>query len=130
LDGGLEMALKNLPIVLDGYRLLVTEGVSVKTKVVKGEVVPVTSFEGGPQFVVVLFAKPRPGPSGRAGRGEEIRVTLPFEPAESFGEGEYVELVNPTVSYYEVENGDTGRKNSGLSFRADTLTRVIQVAAA
>lgn len=124
------MALNNLPIVLEGFRLLVTEPVQVKTREVNGVVTPVVNRDGEEQYVVVLFAKPRPRADGRKARGEEIRVSLPYEPAEHYEEGTYVELVNPMVSYYEIEDRESGRKSSGLSFKAETLAPAMPVARA
>ncbi|WP_199439415.1 hypothetical protein [Umezawaea beigongshangensis] len=120
------MALNNLPILFDGFRLMVTEPVAVKMREDNGQLVPVTNRAGEEQFSIVLFAKPKARPGERAGKGEEIKVTLPFAPAEEFEEGEYVELINPTVSYYEIEDRSTGRKNSGLAFKAETVKRFVR----
>lgn len=113
--------MRDLPVDLSGYRLLVTEAPSMKMrKTAGGELEPVTDRQGAVQFAVSLFAKRRPGPDGFAGKGEEIRVTLATDPGEGFEEGAYVELVDPRVSPFSLTTED-GRTISGLSFRAAGL---------
>lgn len=125
------MALNNLPVVLSGFRLMVSEPVTMKMRREKnGAEVPVTDRDGNPQYVVAVFAKPRRNEDGsRGGRGEEIRVTLPVAPGEAFEEGEFVELVNPRVSFYEVTDSDSGRRSAGLAYKADSLAPAVSRAA-
>lgn len=125
------MALNNLPIILSGYRVMVSEAPAIKMRREGETEVPVIDrTTNQPAYIVELLVKPVARPGERAGKGEVIRVTLPYAPAEEIEDGDYVELVNPTVSYYEVEDRVTGRKNSGLSFRAETLKPVRRAAAA
>ncbi|XVV03366.1 hypothetical protein ACQPW3_39575 [Actinosynnema sp. CA-248983] len=112
------MALSNIPVLLDGYTLQITEAPTVKMRTddATGVEVPVTDRRDGTQlFTVRLFAKPPAGPTGRRGKGEEIGVTLSTDPGDQFEEGDRVELVNPTVSMWQNDFG------AGLSFRADAL---------
>nr|WP_051110060.1 hypothetical protein [Saccharomonospora halophila] len=109
--------MRNIPVLLDGYKLLVSEEPQVKMRENdKGEPEVVTDWQGATQYVVVLFAKPKAVDGRPAGKGSEIRVTLETEPHEEIPEGSRVELVNPRVSHWESELG--GRTMSGLSWRA------------
>lgn len=109
--------LRNIPVVLEHYKLQVTEEPEVKTRENEaGELEPVTDWQGARQFVVSLFAKPRPTEGKRPGKGEEIRVTLETAPDEDVTDGALIELINPRVSHWENELG--GRKMSGLSWKA------------
>ena len=118
--------MQNIPVVLDGYRMTVVEPPAPK---VREDGSFVTNREGVRQFVVHLFAKVRPGPDGRAPKGEEIKVTLETDPGEGFEEGARVALVNARVSPYEI-TGDNGRTVSGLSFRAVALAPAVPAPAA
>ena len=106
--------MQNIPVVLDGYRMTVVEPPAPK---VREDGSFVTNREGVRQFVVHVFAKVRPGPDGRAAKGEEIKVTLETDPGAGFEEGTRVALIHPRVSPYEIKS-DNGRITSGLSFRA------------
>jgi hypothetical protein len=112
--------MRDIPVNLSGYRLMVTEAPAMKMRERNGATEPVTDRQGVAQFVVSLFAKRRPGPDGFAGKGEEIRVTLTADPGEGFEEGAYVELIDPRVSPFSLTTED-GRTISGLSFRAAGL---------
>ena len=117
--------MRDLPVDLSGYRLMVSEAPAVKMRQGdKGEDVIVTDrISGEPHYVVSLFAKPREaGPSGRRARGEEIKVTLLQAPADGIDEGSIVELVAPVVNAYEIRDGD--RFSSGLSFKASAISAV------
>jgi len=113
------MALKNIPVNLQGYKLMVTEAPTIKmyedeeTREMKPVVDRVT---GATQFVVSLFAKKRPQEGQYAEKGEEIKVTLTADPGEGFEEGTYVQLIDATTSLWE-RNG-----RAGLSFKANGLT--------
>ena len=110
--------LRNIPVVLEGFKLRVAEEPTVKMREENGKQVLATDQQGASLFVVALFAKPLPDPvTGRAGKGEEIRVTLETEPS-GIEEGDRVELVNARVSHWENE----GR--SGLAWRATGLKLV------
>ncbi|MFC0071915.1 hypothetical protein ACFFQW_49595 [Umezawaea endophytica] len=125
------MALSNIPVNFGGHRLMVTEAPAVKMRQDdSGMTIPVVNREGEEQYVVMLFAKPRTLPGERPGKGEEIKVSLPAFPAEPVDEGEYVELVNPTLNYYEIEDRKTGRKITGISFKADGLKPAMRAAKA
>ncbi|MDU0290725.1 hypothetical protein [Saccharothrix longispora] len=121
------MALSNIPVLLDGYTLQVTEIPTVKMRIDEQskQEVPATDREGAQLFTVRLFAKPPAGPTGRRGKGDEIAVTLTTDPGDGFEEGDRVELVDPTVSMWSNDFG------AGLSFRAVALVpRARSVAAA
>ena len=105
--------MQDIPIMLDGFELMVSEPPAVKM-VTKddGTTVPSVTRDGVTQFVVALFVKPKPVEGERLGRGEEIRVTLASDPGDGFPARSDVELIAPTVKYWEVD----GR--SGLTFKA------------
>jgi hypothetical protein len=119
-----EIEMQNIPVLLSGYRLMVTEAPTTKMRETRaGEFEPVTDREGVTQFVVVLFAKPIAQPGQRSRKGEEIKVNLSADPGDGFEEGSYVELVNPIVNTYEMRDPNTGAITaSGLWFKADGLT--------
>ncbi|MEB3370214.1 hypothetical protein [Saccharopolyspora mangrovi] len=109
--------LRNIPVNMQGYKLMITEAPQEKTRENEnGQTEYVTDREGIQQFVVSLFAKRKVQPGEFAGKGEEIKVTLTADPGEGFEEGVYVQLVDATVSHWE----NNGR--SGLSFKAGGLT--------
>lgn len=113
--------MRDLPVNLGGYRLLVTEAPSMKMRESGGQLEPVVDRQTkAVLFTVSVFAKRRPGVGGFAGKGEEIRVTLTADPGEGFEEGMYVELIDPQVSPFSFTTDD-GRTVSGLSFRAAGL---------
>ncbi len=112
--------MQNLPVVMSGYKLMVVEPPTRKMREdERGNLVPVTDRDGTAQFVVSLFAKLAVGPGQRAPKGEEIKVTLTADPGEGIYEDMRVELIEPRVSPYQVEN--RGRVSSGLSFKAAGL---------
>lgn len=116
--------MRDLPINLGGYRLMVTDEPQMKMKQNdQGELEPVTNRDGEQQFVVSLFAKPLPGADGRTGKGEEISVNLTADPGDGFEPGSYVELVNAVVNHYAIaDKQDPGKiANAGLWFRAGGL---------
>ncbi|MFT7837583.1 hypothetical protein Q5530_15695 [Saccharothrix sp. BKS2] len=120
------MALSNIPVLLDGYTLQVTEVPTLKMKIddKTQQEIPATDRDGAQLFVVRLFAKPPAGPSGRRGKGDEIAVTLATDPGDQFEEGDRVDLVDPTVSMWSNDFG------AGLSFRAAALVPRARSAAA
>ncbi|GAA1311491.1 hypothetical protein [Pseudonocardia xinjiangensis] len=112
--------MQNLPVILSGWKLTLVDPPERKIREdERGNLVPVTDRDGTAQFVVSLFAKLAVGPGQRAPKGEEIKVTLTADPGEGFHEGQRVELIDPQVSPYQVEN--RGRVSSGLSFKAAGL---------
>ncbi|SFS94590.1 hypothetical protein [Saccharopolyspora flava] len=109
--------MRNIPVNLQGHKLMITEAPTLKMfENDHGVQEVVTDRQGVQQFVVSLFAKRKAQPGEYAGKGEEIKVTLTADPGEGFEEGTYVELIDATVSYWE-RNG-----RSGLSFRANGMT--------
>lgn len=118
--------MRNLPVVLDGYSLMVSEAPEAKTyEDESGKVTMATDVDGNQMFVVSLFAKRKAsGDGARRGKGEEIRVTLEVDPGQEFSDGDYVELVNPRISPYQMTNGKGAITNSGISFRANTIKAV------
>jgi hypothetical protein len=72
--------------------------------------------------VVALFAKLQVQPGQRAPKGEEIKVTLETDPGDGFGEDMRVQLINPRINAYQIENN--GRVTSGIAFKAGGLTPV------
>lgn len=119
------MALQDLPVMLGGFKLMITEAPSVKLKELEdGSMTPVVDrVSGQEQYVVTLFAKPLPVDGRRASKGEEIRVNLPGDPGEGFEEGMYVELVNAVVNTYEIPDRNNPRviASAGLWFKAAGL---------
>lgn len=103
--------MRNIPVVLTGFRLMVTEEPSLKTREVDGTSEIVTDRDGASQYVVSVFAK------SKGEKGEEIRVTLSTDPGEGFEDGTLVELVGATVSPYSFKN-NRGETVSGLAWRA------------
>ena len=110
--------MRDLPVDLGGYTLIVSESPSVKTREEDGQTVEVVDRATNAKvFTVSLFAKLRAeGPGGRRAKGEEIRVTLETDPGEGFDEGVPVALVNARVSPYAIE-GPYGT-NAGIAFKA------------
>ena len=110
--------MRDIPVVLNGYKLTVVEPPAPKTRDDgSGRPVVVTDRDGVTQFVVSLFAKLRTQPGQRAPKGEEIKVTLATDPGEGFGEDTRVELVDPRLNAYQIDSPD-GRTVSGISFKA------------
>ncbi|GGM72627.1 hypothetical protein GCM10012275_49040 [Longimycelium tulufanense] len=114
--------MQDIPVVLNGYNLMVVEAPVVKTKELEsGELVSVTNRDGVEQYVVSLFAKPVPRPGERGRKGEEIKVNLPGDPGEGFEEGSYVELVNPVLNTYEMRGEGNQITAAGIWWKADGL---------
>lgn len=115
--------MKDISINVSNYRFMVTEAPTMKTFENKeGEFEPVVNKRTGETpFVVMLFAKPRPVPGERTGKGEEIKVNLPRDPGEGFDEGSYVELINPLLNTYEMRGENNEITNAGIWFKADGL---------
>lgn len=103
--------MRNIPVLLTGWRLMVTEEPQLKTREVDGTAEVVTDRDGASQFVVSVFAK------AKGEKGEEIRVTLGTDPGTGFEDGTLVELVGATVSPYSFKNA-RGETVSGLAWRA------------
>ena len=110
--------MRDLPVVLRGYRCTVVDPPCPKTKDDgKGGQVVVVNRDGVTQFVVALFIKQLAAPGERAPKGEETKVTLESDPGEGFEEGTRVELVNPRINAYQIATDD-GRSISGIAFKA------------
>ncbi|WP_158853078.1 hypothetical protein [Saccharothrix deserti] len=103
--------MRDIPVVLTGWRLMVTEEPAMKTREVDGTTEVVTDRDGASQFVVSVFAK------SKGQKGEEIRVILGTDPGPGFEDGTLVELVGATVSPYSFKNA-RGEVVSGLAWRA------------
>ncbi|RSM80419.1 hypothetical protein DMH04_30270 [Kibdelosporangium aridum] len=116
--------MRDIPVDLGGYKLMVTEAPTMKMRQKDGQMVAATDREGVTQFVVALFAKRRPGPDGFSSKGEEIKVTLATDPGPDFEEGTYVELISACLNAYSMETED-GRTISGISFKAKGLKPII-----
>ncbi|GAB3479356.1 hypothetical protein [Amycolatopsis cihanbeyliensis] len=112
--------MRDIPVNLNGFKLMVTEAPVMKMQEKDGQMAPVTDREGVAKFVVSLFAKRRTRPGEFAQKGEEIKVTLASDPGEGFEEGVYVELINGCLNSYQMETED-GRTISGISFKAEGL---------
>lgn len=107
--------MRNIPVDLSGYRLMVSDEPTMKTRRGKdGQPEPVTDANGVIQFVVSLFAK------RKGEKGEEIKVTLSNEPGEGINEGDLVSLVDAQVNSYSFTN-DRGETVSGIAFKASGL---------
>lgn len=110
--------MKNMPIVLNGYRLMLTELPTLKTREVGGQTEVVIDRETKAQlFVATLFMK------ARGEKGEEVRVTLETDPGDGFDEGDIVDLVDPRASFYSFRN-DKGGITAGVAYRATGLTKI------
>ncbi|WFG43543.1 hypothetical protein [Pseudonocardia alni] len=113
--------MRDLPVVLDGYKLTVVEPPAPKTRQdANGAEVPVTDRDGVMQFVVSLFVKLQVQAGQRAPKGEEIKVTLTADPGDGFGEDTRVQLLDPKINPYSIESPD-GRTVSGIAFKAAGL---------
>jgi phage tail sheath gpL-like len=106
--------VRDIPVYLGGYKLMVTDEPTLKTREVNGQLETVTDREGVNQYVVSLFAK------RKGEKGEEIKVTLSTDPGEGFEDGDLVELLDATVSPYSFKN-DRGETVSGIAFKAAGL---------
>ncbi|GHH59788.1 hypothetical protein [Lentzea cavernae] len=120
------MGLRNIPVVMESFKLMISEAPVMKMKKddKTGQPVPATDHFGVQLFVVSLFAKSLPNADGYAPKGEEIKVTLTSDPGDGFNEGDYVSLIAPTVSPWSNDNG------GGVSWRAEGLAPAIRAAAA
>lgn len=118
------MALRNIPVVMDAFKLIISEAPVMKMKKDdRGQMVPAT-HDGVQLFVVSLFAKQRPNAEGWAPKGEEIKVTLTADPGDGFEEGMPVSLISPSVSPWSNDNG------GGVSWRAEGLAPAVRMSAA
>jgi hypothetical protein len=95
--------LRNLPVLLEGYRLMVAEEPMIKTREENGRDVPVTDRDGATLFTVSVFVKPPADEKGRSGKGLEVKVTLETEPGEEIEYASPVELINPRISQWEMD---------------------------
>jgi hypothetical protein len=117
-DDDEESTMRDIPVVLDSYKLTVVESPAPKMREDgNGGFLPVTNRDGVTQFVVSLFAKLRTQPGQRSQKGEEIKVTLETDPGQDFPEDARVALVNPRINAYQIDSAD-GRSISGISFKA------------
>lgn len=110
--------MRDIPVDLSGYRLMVTEPPALKMKrTPDGMVEPATDGEGANLYTVSLFAKKK------GERGEEIRVTLATDPGDAVDEGDLVELIGATLTPYSFKN-DRGETVFGIAFKAMGLKPV------
>ncbi|MFB9909657.1 hypothetical protein [Allokutzneria oryzae] len=116
--------MKNIPLPVDlsGYKLMITEDPEIKTFTNDQGVVEtaVDRDTKTPLYVVSLFMKSADKSVKR--KGIEIKVTLSTDPGDAFEEGDYVALVEPTVSLWQNDKG------SGLTFKALGLQPLNRVA--
>jgi hypothetical protein len=128
--------MRNIPVVLDGYTLMITEAPEIKMKSDSdGNVIGPDTIWGtdDPKYIVSLFAKKLADPiSGRKAKGEEIKVVLTADPGTEFEEGQYVALRNATVSLTAIPHPTARNAYSfaGLSFQADGLSPAVRNSAA
>ena len=108
------MSLSNIPVVLEGYALQITEAPTLKMKIddKTRQETPATGRDGAQLFTVRLFAKPPADPTGRRGKGEEIGVTLVTDPGDEFEEGDRVKegqfllQIDPNILRGSVQRGE------------------------
>lgn len=108
--------MRDIPVNLGGYKLMVTEEPTQKTRERNGLTEFVTDRDGVNMYLISLFAKTK------GQKGEEIKVTLETDPGE-IEDGSVIELVNARLNYYDFRN-DEGEKISGISFKASGVTPV------
>ncbi|WIX81724.1 hypothetical protein QRX50_13650 [Amycolatopsis carbonis] len=115
--------MQDIPFYSGSFKFMVTEAPTMKMREDKsGDLSPVVDRRTGETaFVVMLFAKPRPVVGQRAGKGEEIKVTLATDPGEGFDEGTYVELIDPVLNTYQTTNDEGRITGSGLWFKAQGI---------
>ncbi|MBB5153184.1 hypothetical protein [Saccharopolyspora phatthalungensis] len=103
--------LKNVPVVLEGYKARVVEEPVMKSYKNRdtGKAEIATGQDGAPLYEMSVFMKAVPTEEGkRAPKGFEMKVTLEAEPPADVVEGELVALVNPRISQYHLDNGAQG----------------------
>ncbi|MFD7653371.1 hypothetical protein ACFV4N_05265 [Actinosynnema sp. NPDC059797] len=106
--------MRNIPVLLTAYRLMVVEEPALKMREKDGQTEVATDNDGASLFTVTLHVK------AKGEKGEEIRVTLMSDPGDGFEYGDQVEMVDPTVSPYSFKNAK-GETVSGLAWRAAGL---------
>jgi hypothetical protein len=111
--------VKNIPVNLGGYALMVSEAPTIKTRTKDGVETPVLDRDGVQLFTVAVFAKPRPVEGEKPGKGEEIKVGLATDPGQGFEVGSYVQLIDAVLNAWQMDT-DTG-PISGISFKAKGL---------
>ncbi|MGW1681658.1 hypothetical protein [Saccharopolyspora sp. NPDC002376] len=103
--------LKNVPVVLEGYKVRVVEEPVVKMYKNRdtGKQEIATSQDGAPLYEMSIFMKSIPTEEGkRAPKGFEMKVTLETEPQDKIEEGELVALHQPRLSQFVLDNGAQG----------------------
>ncbi|GAB3291804.1 hypothetical protein [Parasphingorhabdus pacifica] len=114
--------LKNIPVVLEGYKLRVTEEPEVKTY--KNKETGLQEVATDPQnanstlYVVSLLMKQLPSEGRPTGKSFEVKVTVETDPTGQVEEGQLVELHNPRISQWDMN----GRQ--GVSMRASGIKAV------
>lgn len=109
--------MDDLPVILDGVTLMVTEAPTVKMFTDDKGVTMPSVRDGVTQFTVAVFAKPKPVPGAtKQGKGEELKFTLAADPGEGFPVGSYVEMISPAVRYWE-RDGRTGLTYKALGLK-------------
>ncbi len=101
--------LKNVPVLLQGYKMRVVEDPVVKTFTKDGKTEVATNQEtGDPMYSVSIYMKPLPTEDGRRpAKGTEMKVTIERKPDEEIVDGAVVELHNPRISQFALDNGQT-----------------------
>lgn len=109
--------MRDIPVMLNGYKLTVVEPPAPKMRENdRGVQEVMVDRNGVTVFAVSLFAKQRVEAGQRAPKGEEIKVTLATDPGPGFDEDVRVELVSASISPYEIVSGRG--TVSGISFKA------------
>jgi hypothetical protein len=113
--------LRNLPVVLEGYKLRVVEDPAVKTyknKDTGKQEISTDPKTGATLYQVAIYMKPLPTEDGRpAPKGVELKVTLETEPPQEVVDGVMVELHQPRVSQFPMDNGGTGLSMKALGVK-------------
>lgn len=103
--------LKNVPVVLEGYKVRVVEEPVMKTYKNRdtGKQEIATNKDGAPLYEMSIFMKAIPTEEGKkAPKGFEMKVTLETEPPSGIEEGELVALHQPRISQFVLDNGSQG----------------------
>ncbi|PKW13138.1 hypothetical protein [Saccharopolyspora spinosa] len=103
--------LKNVPVVLEGYKVRVVEEPVVKMYKNRdtGKQEIATNQDGAPLYEMSIFMKAIPTEEGkRAPKGFEMKVTLETEPPSGIEEGDLVALHHPRLSQFLLDNGTQG----------------------
>lgn len=99
--------LKDVPVVLENYKLRVTEAPEPKTfknkKTGQVELVVDRQNNDAQLFVMAVTMKQKAAEGRRRQPGFEVRITLETDPTGEVEEDDLVELHNPRISQHEIE---------------------------